>query len=90
MTLMNTPTPAHGIAITPEDLAFDRAFREAAERELKAREPEEGLPPPRRTFDTQQLLERRAGFQRMVIWIVGVGAAMTVVAMLIGLIKAIF
>ena len=108
MTLMTTPTPAHGIALTAEDLAFDRAFqeaarreaedlafdrafREAAERELaeRARVPEE-IPPPRRAFDTEQLIQRRAAFRRVVVWVVGVAGAITLVAMIIALAHAIF
>jgi len=107
MTPMNTPTPAHGIALTAEDLAFDRAFqeaarreaedlafdrafREAAERELAARErvPEE-VPPPRRAFDTLQLIQRRAGFRRVVVWIVGVAGVITLVAVIIAVVHAI-
>jgi hypothetical protein len=90
MTLMNPPTPAHGIALSPEDLAFDRAFREAAKRELEAREPTEELPRPRPAFDTEQLMARRAGFRVLVIWVVGIAAAMTAVAMMIGIARALF
>jgi hypothetical protein len=85
---MHEPTLLQSSATTPEDLAFDRAFREASDRELAHAEADD-LPLPRAAFDTATLIERRRGFRRLVVWVVGSAGAITLIAMAISVVKAI-
>lgn len=78
--------PQTGDLRTAEDEAFDQAFREAAERELSAdvavplADVDEG---PR--LASPELLERRAAYRKMVLWIVGSAGALMAIGTAVGL-----
>lgn len=73
------------VSPTKDDLAFDQAFREAAELELTG---ERGAPDDReRAITNAELLERRASYRLMVAWIVGSAGVLTLIAVAISLVS---
>jgi hypothetical protein len=72
-------------SLTPEDAAFDRAFREAAERELTT---PQSLIPARRSLPpvSPEVLERRLLYRRVVLWVVGAAGMLTLIALAVGIV----
>ncbi len=69
--------------LNADDEAFDRAFRDAARRELvtpRSLFPRAPSCPP----EPPHLLERRARYRRLVFWIVGAAGAFATIALAVG------